>query len=87
MNNLFTVKVWDKDLICEMCSNDKWDKNILKIEVERPENGGEYREEERYKFECPNCGNCKLFGIVSTFNESKKGEEINLKTTPVSHEF
>ncbi|MBY0098322.1 hypothetical protein [Mesobacillus maritimus] len=80
---LVNVKVWGNDLNCDVCSNDKWYKRTLKTEFESQENALIFEEEVRYLFECSNCGNCKLFGMVS---RETNPDEVNLTIMPVGNE-
>ncbi len=85
MFDLFTVKLWGKGLICDICSGDKWHKSAVKIEIENEEITGEYEEQVRYMFECSNCGNCRLFGMVAKYNEIEESHEVNLHTKKISN--
>jgi uncharacterized Zn finger protein len=75
---LVNVKVWEKELHCDICSNDMWYQNILKVEFESSENALVFEEEARYLFECSNCGNCKIFGKIS-----RDIDDVNLTVKPV----
>ncbi|WP_226669981.1 hypothetical protein [Metabacillus litoralis] len=85
MFELFTVKVWGKDLICDICSGDKWYKNTVKTEIETKDIVGQYEEQVRYMFECHTCGNCRLFGMVANDNEAEDDHDVNLETNTVSN--
>lgn len=77
---LYAVTIWDKELKCEICSNNKWFKSTLKTEFESKENALEYSEEVRYMFECKKCGNCKIFAMVSDGNDI---DNVNIMISPV----
>ncbi|MBP3041451.1 hypothetical protein J9303_18565 [Bacillaceae bacterium Marseille-Q3522] len=66
---LVNVKIWGNELKCDICFNNKWYKNTLKTEFESQENALIYEEEARYMFECSQCGNCKIFGMISKEND------------------
>ena len=76
---IYTVTIWDKELKCEICSNNQWSERTLKTEFESKDNAWEYSEEVRYMFECKKCGNCKIFGMVS--NEV---DDVNIIVSPIS---
>ena len=85
MFELFTVKVWGKDLVCDICSGDEWYKSTVKTEIETNDNAGEFEEQVRYMFECNTCGNCRLFGMVANYNEAEDCHDVNLETKTVSN--
>ena len=76
---LYEVKIWDKELECDFCSNNQWFKGVLKTEFESEENAHRYTEEVRYLFECKECGNCRIFGMMSDENDN-----VNIAVYPVS---
>lgn len=49
---IYTVTIWDKELKCEICSNNQWFESTLKTEFESKDNAWGYSEEVRYMFEC-----------------------------------
>ncbi|QOY35257.1 hypothetical protein AWH56_021590 [Anaerobacillus isosaccharinicus] len=78
---LYTVKIWDNELKCDICSSNKWFQSTLKTDFLRAENASEYNEEVRYMFECQRCGNCKIFGMVSKEGDT---DVVNITTIPIS---
>ncbi|SES44112.1 hypothetical protein [Psychrobacillus sp. OK032] len=78
---LYAVKIWGKELKCDICSDNQWFKRTLKTEFEREENSCEYNEEVRYMFECKKCGNCRIFGMVSNEDDI---DDVNITISPIS---
>ena len=77
---LCKVNIWGKELKCEVCSNNQWFESTLKTEFESKENAGRYSEEVRYMFECKKCGNCKIFGMVSSEADI---DDVNIIVSPI----
>ncbi|MCM3767071.1 hypothetical protein [Neobacillus niacini] len=75
------VRIWGKELICDICSENQWYKSSLKTEYQSEENINEYNEEIRYVFECKKCGNCRIFGMVSNENDV---DDVNMTISPIS---
>jgi hypothetical protein len=73
------VKIWEKELICDICFNNKWFKSTLKTEIAR-RNTLDFGNEVRYMFECKKCGNCRMFGMVSSEDDI---DDVNITITPV----
>jgi uncharacterized Zn finger protein len=78
---LYEVKIWGKELRCDVCSDNQWYKSTLKTEFQSEENTNEYYEEIRYMFECKKCGNCRIFGMVSNENDI---DDVNISISPIS---
>lgn len=78
---LYEVKIWGKELQCDVCSDNQWYKSTLKTEVQSEENTYEYNKEVRYMFECKKCGNCRIFGMVSNKNDT---DDVNINISPIS---
>ncbi len=78
---LYAVKIWGKELICDVCSDNQWFKNTLKTEFESEENAWQYNEEVRYMFECKKCGNCRIFGMVSNEDDI---DDVNIIISPIT---
>lgn len=80
---LYKVKIWGNDLNCDICSSNQWYESTLKTEFLREDNTSEFSEEVRYMYECSKCGNCKIFGMVSS---EKDQDEVNISTTLIDNE-
>lgn len=78
---LYAVKIWGKELKCDVCSDNQWFKSTLKTEFESEENAWEYNEEVRYMFECKKCGNCRIFGMVSNEDDI---DDVNITISLIS---
>lgn len=78
---LYEVKIWGKELRCDVCSENQWYKNALKTEFQGEENANEYNEEIRYMFECKKCGNCRIIGMVSNEYDI---DDVNISISPIT---
>ncbi|MEO4054783.1 hypothetical protein [Solibacillus sp. CAU 1738] len=77
---LCEVKIWDKQLKCDVCENGQWYFQTMKIEIE------DYpiQEQVRYLFECKTCGNCKIFAMVASEDDM---DDLNIKCNFIDEEY
>lgn len=73
---MYKVKIWEKDLECQVCNANRWHRKIIKVVDFDDYKLGKNYDEVRYLFECDKCGYGMWFGMVTDWENDKNNIQL-----------
>ena len=73
---MYKVKIWEKELRCQICGNDKWHSKTLKVVDYENYLLDKNYEEVRYLYECDKCGYGMWFGMITDWENDRNNIEL-----------
>lgn len=70
------IRIWGKELICQICNHDTWYPSTLRVEIAKFISI-DYKEQARYLFECTKCGNALVFGMINDWEIDEKNISVS----------